>query len=287
LFPNAGRGRRGSPVSPEEIDAIFGVAARDCGVYGARDAAIIALACGTGLPSLDVVALRVEQFDPGAGLISLIRHGQIIAVNIGSVAWRALDRWLGFRGRLPGPLINPIRRPDQILNKPITSTTINCALCRWCNEAEILPFTANDVARTSSMLVSGRWHAPSQYPYRRVGSFRLAAENAPTTPHNPGQLLVVRFLSRYGHTQRCILLERLNHLAFLISEGKHQAFEFDWTGVRATQFPIAGAFGSCSLRSLNKMKSALHGVLREGAAFGVLDEDIYSSIVRQKWTNKP
>jgi integrase len=287
LFPNARRGRRGSPVSPEEIDAIFGVAARDHGVYGARDAAMIALVCGTGLRSLDVVALQVEQFDPGVGLISWISYGQTIAVNIGAVACRALDRWLGFRGRLPGPLINPIRRPDRILNKPITNTAINSALCRRSKEADILPFTASDVARTNSMLVSGRWHAPSRRPYRRVGSFRLATENAQTAPHNPGQSLVVRFLSRYGHTRRRLLLERLNRLALLISEGKQQAFEFDWTGVYAAQFPLADAFGSCNLRSLNKMKSALHGVLREGAAFGVLDENIYSSIVRQKWTNKP
>jgi hypothetical protein len=34
------------------------------------------------------------------------------------------------------------------------------------------------------------------------------------------------------------------------------------------------------------MKSALHGVLREGIALGVLDQHIYSSIVRQKWTNR-
>jgi hypothetical protein len=53
-----------------------------------------------------------------------------------------------------------------------------------------------------------------------------------------------------------------------------------------TRCSALGAFGTCDLRALNKMKSALHGVLREGIAVGVVDHHVYASIVRQKWTNR-
>jgi hypothetical protein len=286
LFPNTARRRR-SPVSTEDIDAVFAAASGDPSVYGARDAAIIALICETGLGTPEVVALQIDHFDPDAALISISRLGHSMVVNPGSVACQALDRWLYFRGRLPGALINPIRRPDRILIKPIASTAVSDALFRRSNEAGIAPFTAGDLARTGSMLISGRWHAAPRRPFGSVGLFRERTEGDPLPTRNPGQLLVVRFLSRHGHARRCILLERLNRLALLISGGTHHAFAFDWTGVRANQFPLpGGAFGNCDLRALNKMKSALHGVLREGITVGVLDQHIYASIVGQKWTNR-
>jgi hypothetical protein len=283
-LPNNARGRR-SPVSTEETDAVFNAAARDQSVYGARDAAIIILVCETGIDLADLIALQVEDFDPDAAGISLFRNGIGIDVPLGPAACRTLEHWLDFRGRPPGALINPIRRPDRILYKPLTSTAVRDALFRRSYQAGVLPFTASDVARTISMRISGRWHAAPRRPFEKGLSTRNPAEAASAT-RNLGQLLVVRFLSRHGHERRTTLLERLDRLALLISGGTRRAFEFDWTGVRATQFPPAGgAFGCCGLRVLNKMKNALHGVLREGVKVGVVDQQVYTGIVAQRWND--
>ena len=70
MFQNEAHRRRRSPVASEEFDAVFGAAVRDQSPYGARDGAIIALVCGTGLRNLDVVALQVEHVDLAASQLS-------------------------------------------------------------------------------------------------------------------------------------------------------------------------------------------------------------------------
>jgi integrase len=83
------------------MDAVFDAAVRDPSVYGARDAAIIALLCGSGLPELDLNALQVEHFDPGAAQLCLPRDSRTLVVRLTPIALGALERWLSFRGPSP------------------------------------------------------------------------------------------------------------------------------------------------------------------------------------------
>lgn len=164
---------------------------------------------------------------------------------------------------------------------------VNGALFRRSREAGVPPFTADDVARTNSILIAGRWHAAPKGSSGANGSLRLRPEDWPLPTANPSQMLVVRFLSRHGHARRSALLERLNRLALLIGGGNHQAFTLDWSELRPDQLPPArGALDRCGLRERNLMKNALHGVLKEGLATGVLDRKIYSVIVGQKWSDE-
>jgi hypothetical protein len=272
--------RRGGPVSAAEMDAVFQAAARDQTIYGVRDAGIIALFFGTGLRSPDLIALQVEHLHRPSALVSVRRDNLTRTVRLPPVAAAALDRWLDIRGLAPGPLFNPVKRPDRILLKPGSSAMLSDSLFRRCVETGILPFSPDDVSRTRSMWDCGRWYGAWGRNPRGAGGQLVQPEDHPRAAEDPNQMLVVRYLSHFGHARRSALLERLDRVAVLISDGKHKAFTLSWSKLHPDQVaPGSSAFEGLGLRELHLLKNALNGLLREGVAGGFLDQTLYTSVV--------
>ena len=110
----------------------------------------------------------------------------------------------------------------------------------------------------------------------------LMADNSDRSGANLNRTLVLRFLMRYGSVRRSALLDKLNSIAFQITHGNHGALTFNWAELRPEQLPWAG--GSqlpIGLRELHAWKNALHSMLRDGVSQGVIDQQMYLSIVHR------
>jgi hypothetical protein len=282
LVRNGTHQRRRSPVSREELDAVFHSAARDPRAIGARDAAIIAMVCGSGLRARDIAALRIDHVDLIESAVTVTRDCCTLKLSLPPFANDALQRWLVFRGNSPGHLINPIARPARVLLKAVSPSMVNDTLLRRSVEAGVSLFTADDAVRTAWIVATGRWHGA-----RCIDNH--GGHSVFTPPdirgQNPSQELLIRFLSRFGYAHRTALLGRLNRLAWLLTEGAQNAFEFDWTSLDARRLPpLDPVTSGCNLRTLSKLKDALHGVLREGVVAGIVDQGTYIGVVQQKWS---
>jgi len=111
----------------------------------------------------------------------------------------------------------------------------------------------------------------------RNQSARSASSDA-----NLHEILVSRFLKRYGSVRRAALLDKLNRLALQISNGNHGALTFRWAELRPEQLPWADSSEpGIGLRELHALKNALHSMLREGVANGAFDQHMYRSIVKR------
>lgn len=234
--------RRRTPVSQYDLWAVFTAAGNDSTAYGARDAAAIALLCGTDLHDLAVSKLSVEEYR---------RLTPVPLVEA------AVESWFGFRGGHPGALLNPIRQPDHIVARAISRTALSRVLQRRAIEAKVPPFSPNDIARSRSMHSSRRWFG------RRQHSAPHAAPPLPAET-SESQAQLVRFLSRFGHDRRAVLLDRLNLLAGLLSEDRLDAFSIDWRAVAPEDLSRSRALQTLGRRQSNALLNALRG-LRQSA----------------------
>jgi len=290
LKAEVGRRRR-SPVDVKEVIAVFDAAVKDTTTAGIRDACIIALLCEVGLRDLDVLALQVEDYDCACARLAFGPQGAG-RVELSPVAKTALDRWLAIRGLQSGPLINPIR-PHLMTTRAVSRPTLNDVLFRRARMGGIDPFTTDDVRRTGVLLTGGPWHV-SQLALAQIcepfpvskGNWAMAGSIEPS-PCDPSTQAVIRFASRVASVRRSGILSRLDRLARLMSAGRDTALSFNWCALKPEQIPPSKlATEGLSLREINFMRRALHGVLKQGVSSGAVAQQVYASIVGREWIPK-
>lgn len=108
----------GRELATEEIRQLIDacLADRQNPGLGIRDAAIISLMYSSGLRRAEVVRLDVEDLDLREGTLRVIgkRNKQRLAY-LAQGAVRAVEQWLNFRGKLPGPLFYAVNKAGKIV----------------------------------------------------------------------------------------------------------------------------------------------------------------------------
>jgi integrase len=147
----------GRALSKEELARLF--AACPPTAMGARDAVVLGLASFAGLRRAEVCGLKFEDFEPATGGLKILGKGNQWRTVFPSKKFVGiLERWLGFRGKEPGPLVLPFSRYGvPIEGQQLTTQTVYEILLRLGKDAGVASFTPHDLRRTAitEMLARG------------------------------------------------------------------------------------------------------------------------------------
>ncbi len=147
------RGRalpKGRALSHQELKALFEAATADPRLtMAARDAALLALACGLGLRRSELVGLDVADVDLDAGTVVVRGKGGCERLGyLHAGALHAVEAWITARGQEPGPLLLAIDQVGRLRAGRISTTSVNRILTRLGDRAGVEPFTPHDLRRT-------------------------------------------------------------------------------------------------------------------------------------------
>ena len=140
---------RGRALSKGEIDALFAACDMQTN-QGCRNAALLALCIGCALRRSEAVGLSVDQFDRHGNSIVVIGKGnrqRSIPLSVGCAS--ALATWLARRGTVPGPLLLPVDKADQIQPRKLSPEAVFVILRRLARTAGVAPFAPHDCRRTA------------------------------------------------------------------------------------------------------------------------------------------
>ena len=238
-------------AGPSEVDAIFLTAAADPSIFGARDAAVIALLGDAGLEADELTRLELSDFDAESACVRVARAGGTARVALPATAAQAVARWALVRGPHAGALLHPLKGSGQLVRKPISRVLVHDVVRRRSRAAGLLLITPGDLTRA------------------RGAGFRCPAAAV--------------FLARHGHSMRKALTSRLDRLAGFLSGGAHDAQTYDWTSLTAGNLSAMAVPEGVGQRRLNEMRTALFGVLREGVKAGAIPLEEFEAIQKQVW----
>lgn len=118
-------------------------------VRGARDAAMLALLCGTGMRRSEVVALDLADVALADGSVRVFGKGnKERVVHLVAGAQAALELWLAHRGREAGPLLCRIARGGHVRRLRLSPQAVRLVLQRRLEETGIARATPHDFRRT-------------------------------------------------------------------------------------------------------------------------------------------
>jgi integrase len=165
-------------LTESEVRALVAACAMDESIHGCRDALMISLAYVGGLKTIDLMNIGLDDlhFDHKTGRVT-VRVKQAGAkrarrVPLENDALIALEDWLEARGRDAGPLFCPIVRGPRIELKRLTAADVRELCDLRAEQAGVLAFAANDLARSSPVNNAGG---------RRKRSRTQLAESQPTS----------------------------------------------------------------------------------------------------------
>lgn len=267
--------RRAEPVSPEEMTSVFRAAVRDSSAYGARDAAMLGLFLCSGVCGEDLLTLRYADYDPKTAKLSLPgASGETVALSDDTTA--ALERWLSVRGETPGPLFNPVRRPNRIDIRGIGKSQFCMVMKRRIGEAGVAPFTPDDVTRTRRLHASGQWFG---YETRVKPAVSIHVTDETSRVAHDSMKLIVRVLSPHARARRTALIARLDFIALRVSGGRRNAFTFGWCSLRFEDLGrICRDLDELGTREAHFSRNALRLLVREGVRIGVMDSGLAAAM---------
>ena len=150
---------RGRVLTTSEIAALLNNCKNDQDLIGVRDAALIAICCGSGLRRAEVVALDLADFDPSIGSLQVRKGkgGKSRTVYLPQGAIAAVNTWLGMRGDSGGALICPVRRGGHIKIRRMTDQAVMAIQKKRAHSAGVAAFSPHDFRRTfiSNLLEAG------------------------------------------------------------------------------------------------------------------------------------
>jgi site-specific recombinase XerD len=150
---------RGRALSQDEIAALLSVCRDDSTSVGARDAALIAILRGAGLRRAEAVNLDFQDFNASAGRLEIRdgKGGQDRTVYLPTVAISLVEDWLVVRGKLPGPLLCPIRKGGRVELRRMTPQAVLLIVQKRASLAGVAAFSPHDFRRTfcSDLLDAG------------------------------------------------------------------------------------------------------------------------------------
>lgn len=149
----------GRVLSRKELDALFQACANDTSPIGARDAALLAVLCGTGAKLNELAALTLANFNVEQRCLDVIGRGsrqRIIFLPDG--AYSAVLAWLDHRGRGHGALFNPVRKGGRIVvGRGLSSQAISSRIKERCRQAGVKECSSHDFRRSYiSKALAGR-----------------------------------------------------------------------------------------------------------------------------------
>jgi hypothetical protein len=153
--------RSGRSLSTGELRALMATCAVSKNAEGLRDAVFFALV-HRGLKIAEITALRVDSVGVRSktGQCTIVvkpasgSRGRRIELTNEELIY--LEDWLDYRGSGDGPLLCTIGRAGRIEGKRLTLAVLKQLCERRAQEAEVQPFTPNDLSRSAADLVSHR-----------------------------------------------------------------------------------------------------------------------------------
>lgn len=151
--------RLGRMLSGPEIAALMGVCRADNTPAGVRDAALVAVLLGTGARRAEVAAADAGDYRHPDGDLFIRggKGGKSRHVYLPGEALPILDRWLSFRGDVPGALLQPLNKAKRLAGRHLSGGSIAYLLALRAKEAGIGRVTPHDCRRTfaSNLLAAG------------------------------------------------------------------------------------------------------------------------------------
>ena len=138
----------GRALEQWELTGLFRACA-DGTVIGVRDAALVALLFSGGLRRAEASALDLDALDVPTCTITLVGKGNHQrAVPLRGGARRALEAWLGRRGRLPGPLLCRVRTGLVLSDLRLGPESVRARLNVRARAAGLAGCSPHDLRRT-------------------------------------------------------------------------------------------------------------------------------------------
>lgn len=148
----------GRALSSGDLRALFAACAGDTRPAGSRDAAAFALMFGAGLRRSEAASIRLEDYDPETGAITVTGKGNrqriVYATGGGAIA---LNTWLKQRGGHEGGLLAPVTKGGNVQPRGITAEALMSRLKVRCAQAGIAECSPHDLRRSfvSQLLDAG------------------------------------------------------------------------------------------------------------------------------------
>lgn len=138
----------GRCIPATDVNAIMKACA-DPTAFGLRDAGMVALLYGCGLRRSEIVGLSLEDYDRGRRTLNVVGKGRKQrTLYVNSTAFNALERWLGARGREPGPLFVRVTQSGRVTSKPLSSQAVYRLTARVARSAGVGRPSPHDFRRT-------------------------------------------------------------------------------------------------------------------------------------------
>jgi site-specific recombinase XerC len=143
----------GRNVAPGEIVALMQACANDPTATGARDAAMIAIAKGTGCRRAEIAGMRYEGMttgEDGKVIVKIVgKRNKERKLYVKNGALQALQDWLAIRGADPGPMFYAINKGGRVLaGHGLTTTALDSILIKRSKEAGVKDLDWHDLRRT-------------------------------------------------------------------------------------------------------------------------------------------
>ena len=286
------RVRRRNAVSFAEIASVMAVSLADKTSRGARDSAGIAILCGLGLSPAQISSLDREDYDAEEFKLRIFRDTAAERwLRLPSQIHTALANWISARGSHPGALLHPISRPDRIVMRRFSKTSFSDILARRAEEAGVVPFSPDDVARTHSLLLCGQWKTncccllpvdDHCFPIADIYPLGVDKARAPVSATDLWHPPIVRYLAHLIPGQRADARELLDALAQAL--GGVNALVFPWEKLSPDELPtieeLRYRFGHSTL---SRAKRALNGVIREAMFLGLMSPSDHLALRDVSW----
>lgn len=138
----------GRELSTDEIAKLIGVCSSDPTPAGIRDQAIISVLYCTGARRAEIVALKLNDYDPATGKLKIFGKGrkERYAYVIDGAA-KALADWLTIRGKDPGPLFIPIRKSGELMFRHLKPISLYGMLNKRGKQAGLDHFSPHAIRR--------------------------------------------------------------------------------------------------------------------------------------------
>ena len=146
---------RGRQLTIVELRALFEACVADANrprtvTAGCRDAAMLAVMCGTGLRRREVVNLDLADYNPMARSIE-VRQGKGAkhrTVYTNDLIELALTPWLERRGNRPGPLFTALTNWGKLTDRRLHDQSVLDILNRRATGAGVKTFSPHEIRKT-------------------------------------------------------------------------------------------------------------------------------------------
>lgn len=151
-----------------QVCALFDDAVAEDGARGARDAALVSVLLGAGVPSARVASLPLEAWDPDTGILRWRTGTEAADDGEGAAAARrategarsALETWIEERGDAPGPLLLRVDADGGVGEEPLTPADVDRILAARARSAG----TSVAPAKTLRRLYDSPWWEDASSP---------------------------------------------------------------------------------------------------------------------------